>query len=349
MNLNRAHLIQLKPTAEQKQAFAKACGTARFTYNWALACYKEALDKGEKPNIDALKKQWNASKPEWVYESPKDANQQPFTNLKASFSKFFSKLSAFPSFKKKGQRDSFYVSNDKFSINGKEVRLPVIGKVKMTESLRFEGKIQSGTVSRKGDKWFLSISVQTEIEDTRATTGTVGIDLGIKSLAVLSDKTEVPNPKPLKTNLQRLHRLQKAMSRKLKGSKNWVKSVTKLRKLYYKISCVRNDNIHKATTTIAKNHGTVVVETLGVSNMLKNSRLSRAISDCGFYEFKRQLLYKCRKVVEAPRFYPSSKTCSGCGNIKDVLLLSERTYKCTSCSLSINRDLNAAINLSRLA
>jgi putative transposase len=349
MQVNRAHLIQLKPTAEQKQAFAKACGTARFTYNWALAQYKEALDKGEKPSIDLLKKQWNASKPEWVYESPKDANQQSFANLKTAFNKFFNKLSSFPNFKKKGQRDSFYISNDKFYVEGKVVKLPVIGKVKMTEELRFKGKIQSGTVSRKGNQWFLSISVETEIEDTRATAGTVGIDLGIKSLAVLSDNTEIPNPKPLKTNLQRLRRLQKSLSRKLKGSKIWIKAVDKLRKLYYRVTCIRNDNMHKATTNIAKNHGTVVVETLGVSNMLKNSKLARAIADCGFYEFKRQLLYKCRKVVEAPRFYPSSKTCSGCGNIKDALLLTERTYKCTSCSLCINRDLNAAINLARLA
>jgi putative transposase len=191
--------------------------------------------------------------------------------------------------------------------------------------------------------------VQTEIEDTRATTGTIGIDLGIKSLAVLSNNAEIPNPKPLKTNLQRLRRLQKSLSRKLKGSKNWNKAVEKLRKLYYRITCIRNDNIHKATTTIAKNHSTVVVETLNVTGMLKNSKLARAISDCGWYNFKQQLMYKCRKLVEAPRFYPSSKTCSGCGNIKELLLLSERTYECTSCSLCVNRDLNAAINLSRLA
>lgn len=349
ITVSRAHKIELVPTKEQAVALCKAAGTARYTYNWALAQYKGALDKGEKPSIPELKKRWNQEKPEWVYESPKDCNQQPFANLQAAFSKFFKKTAKFPSFKKKGQRDSFYVSNDKFGLSGDVIRLPVIGKIRMTESPRFEGKIQSATVSARAGRWFVSISYETQIEDTRATEGIVGIDLGIKALATLSDGTVVENPKALTKSLKKLKHLNQCLARKVKGSANWLKCKKKLGQLHYRTSCVRNDNIHKATTAIAKNHGTVVVETLNIKGMLQNRKLARAVSDCGFYEFKRQLQYKCRKVVEADRFYPSSKTCSGCGVVKAGLTLSERTYRCACCGLEIDRDLNAALNLSRLA
>jgi putative transposase len=221
--------------------------------------------------------------------------------------------------------------------------------VRTVEAPRFTGKLLSATVSTRAGKWFVSLSYEFEKEDVEVPAHTVGIDLGIKTLATLSTGQAFQSPKALSKNLYGLRALNKHLSRKVKGSKNWNRCKNKLSKLHFRVSNIRTDNAHKVTTEVAKNHSTVVLETLSIKEMLKNKKLSRAISDCGFYELKRQLLYKCLKVIEADRFYPSSKLCSSCGSKKDILLLSERTYKCTSCSLCINRDLNAALNLSRLA
>jgi putative transposase len=353
-----SHKIQLDPTVKQRIALAKACGCARFAYNWGLAEWKKQYENGEKPNANSIKIKFNEIKKEkypWIYESPKDANQQAFTNLGNAFKRFFKKQGKYPKFKKRGVHDSFYVSNDKFSTNGFTAKLPLIGEVRMFEKLRFKGKIQSGVVSRIADKWFLSISVDVGDKKKRPTgkrNKIIGVDVGIKDFAVTSRGEKFEGPKALRNNLKKLRRESKSLLRKQKGSNRSFKAKLRLSKTHYRIKCLRNDFINKLTTKLCRENQAIVIEDLAVSNMLKNRRLSRAISDCGWGELKRQLDYKSKiwntEILVADRFYPSSKVCSQCGVVKDSLSLSERVFHCPECGLTIDRDVNAAKNLCTL-
>jgi putative transposase len=348
-----AHKIQLDPTVEQTIALARAAGCARFTWNWALAEWDRQYKAGEKPTANKLKLLWNQIKHEefpWIGESPKDANQQPFANLNTAFQRFFKKKAGRPGFKKKGVHDSFYVSNDKFRLDGQYVKLPVIDWIKMTEELRFDGRITAATVSRTADKWFIAIQVEMEdVIEPRIADGVIGIDLGVKTALVTSDGQTFEAPKPLKARLGKLRRLQRQHSRKQKGSQNRKKSQIRIARQHLKIRNVRQDWIHKITTTLCRENKAIYLEDLNVKGMLRNHCLARAISDIGFGEIRRQLEYKS-KVYETTvgiidRWLPSSKTCYHCGHVKDVLALSERTFICDHCGFSLDRDLNAARNI----
>jgi putative transposase len=347
--MNRAHLIELDPTERQKEFLGKACGVARYTWNWALAeCEKTYSETGKSANISDLKKRWNQVKPAWVYESPKDANQQPFAFLKKCYAGFFKKTNKRPRFKKKGKsKDSFYVSNDKFSVSDRHVKLPLIGKLRLKELPRFSGKILSATVSRRADRWFISISYELPDIKPVAPNRVVGVDLGIKDLAVTSDGMRFANPKHLKKAKKRLRLAQRKVSRRVKGSKNRRKAITKLSRIHYKVGNQRKDTLHKITTIIAKSAKVVVIEDLNVSGMVKNHNLAAAISDCGFFEFRRQLDYKAKRVIVADRFFPSSKLCHCCGYKNKQLKLSDRFWSC-ECGVTHDRDLNAALNLKSL-
>jgi putative transposase len=355
--IQKAHKIKLDPTMKQEAYFKQACGVSRFTYNWALAEWKLQYEAGSKPTGNSLKKQFNSIRHidfPWTGEVLRDATSQPFSNLQTSFNSFFKKKAKYPKFKKKGIHDSFYVANDKFKVLGARVQIPRIGWVKMTESLRFNGKILSAVVSRTADKWFVSISV--EIPDKLAVCEnqeTVGVDLGIKTLATLSNGEKFEAPKPLARSMDKLCRLNRQLSRKKKGSKNREKARIKLALLYYRISCIRVDALHKLTTMLVQRFGTVVIEDLNVVGMRQNRHLSRAISDLGFGEFRRQLNYKALDhgvgFVVADRWYPSSKLCSGCGFKLDILPLSIREWVCPKCGVVHDRDVNAAINLKQLS
>ena len=348
--MNRAHLIELDPTVKQCQFLAKACGVARYTWNWALAaCEKHFVETGKIAIFADLKKQWNKEKPEWVYESPKDANQQPFSNLQKAYANFFAKRARKPTFKKKNKsRDSFYVANDKFKLTATNVKLPLVGEVRLKEKPRFEGRILSATVSRRADRWFISVSFDLPDTIIAAPDRSLGVDLGIKDLAVTSDGVRIPNPKHFKKAARRLRLSQRKVSRRQKGSANREKARRKVEKLHYKISCCRKDTLHKATTLIARSAQTVVIEDLNVKGMVKNHNLAKAISDCGFFEFRRQLEYKVKDLIVADRFFPSSKLCHKCGVKKTELTLSQRSWTCT-CGATHDRDLNAALNLKSLA
>lgn len=355
-----SHRIELIPTPTQVVAFQKACGVARYTWNWALEqCEQHYRETGEMADLISLKRRWNREKPSWVYESPRDANCQPFAELAKAWKTFFrekkkgNRKAGRPRFKKRGKcRDAFYVANYLFSINGSSVRLPVIGWMDMTEGLRFNGKILRGTVIREANRWFLSIAVEGDLSRERVGNEVTGVDLGVKTLATLSTGESVHGPKPLKAAIKRLQRAQRWHSRKMKGSKNRAKSAMKLAQMHRRIKNIRQDALHKLTTTLCRENQTVVIEDLNVSGMLKNHSLARSISDMGFYEFRRQLAYKAElfgtRLIVADRWYPSSKTCSCCGNVKRELALSERTYHCGVCGLEIDRDLNAALNLRTL-
>ena len=211
----------------------------------------------------------------------------------------------------------------------------------------------SATVSRIADRWFISIQVDVgDYQKTRTDSNTIGIDLGIKSTVTLSTGEIFDSPKALRSHLKQLRRLSRTHSRKQKGSQNRKKSAARLAKLYWRIKCQRHDWLHKLTTRLCCENQAVVVELLAVKNMMANHKLARAISDEGWYEFRRQLVYKSSiygtEVIVAPRFFPSSKTCSSCGHVKAKLSLAERTYTCCKCGIEIDRDLNAARNLCTL-
>ena len=371
----RGHSIELKPNNVQANHFARACGVARKAYNWALYEWQQqyALDKAyrdaclaagieidtkklNKPSQAKLRRELNAVKREmfpYMLEVTKCAPQLAIMQLGDAFKNFFKGLAKYPTPRKKGRDDRFSLSNDQFAIKGKSIRIPNLGWVRLKEALRFDGKIMSATISKRGGKWFVSVAV--EIDDTIKkvvrTGKSVGIDLGITDLLVLSDGTKIKAPKPLGRYLSKLRTLNKNLSRTKKGSKNREKAKTKLSRLHYKIRCIRQNSLHQITTKLVKEFDVIAIEDLNVKGMVKNRRLSRAVSDLGFFEFKRQLIYKANEqgktVKSVGRFYPSSKTCSTCNHIlaKDELTLRMREWVCPSCQTKHDRDLNASINI----
>jgi putative transposase len=291
-----------------------------------------------------------------MYETSKCAPQEALRDLDRACTNFYRGLKTgkrigFPRFKKKGIHDSFRLTGSIYFI-GRKIQLPRLGRIRLKENREeyFQGRILSSTVTRKADRWFVSVTVETEITDPETIDGKpVGVDLGVKTLVTLSDGTTFKNRRSLERRLRKLRRLSRSMSRKKKGSRNRKKARLRLAKLHLRVFNIRQDTLHKITSFLAKNHSRIVIENLCVSGMLKNRRLSRAIADVGFYEFRRQLEYKCEwfgsELLVAPRFYPSSKRCSSCGHVKRELGLSDRIYVCEKCGLEIDRDLNAANNL----
>jgi len=360
-----AHRIQLDPNNVQRTYFAKACGVARFAYNWALAEWKRLYELGEKVSEAELRKQLNSIKREsfpWMLEVTKCAPQLSIMNLGTAFKNFFSGVAEYPQFKKKGQHDSFEISNDQFSLKNRSIRIPNLGWVRLTEVLRFKGKILGAAISRTADKWY--VSIQVEMPDAKPIHETsesqaVGVDLGVTNLATLSEGTIIEGPKPHKVLLSRLRRQNKSLSRKQgakkgeKKSRNFIKSVKKLSKLHARITYIRKDALHKLTTKLTKTYGRIGIEDLNVSGMTKNHRLARAINDMSFYEFRRQLEYKGKMtgsvIIVADRYYPSSKQCSNCGEKNNELDLSMREWDCPNCNYHHDRDINAAKNLKNNA
>jgi putative transposase len=356
-----AHKIALDPTNEQVTYFKKACGVARFAYNWALAEWKRQYKASKsdpsipRPSQKALRRQLNAIKREqfpWMMDVTKCAPQMAIIHLGKAFQNFFEGRAKYPKFHKKGVHDSFTLTNDQFDLDGSRIRIPNLGWVRMRESLRFAGKLLSATISRVADRWFVSIAVDTPNTShlpQAENQGAVGVDLGVKALATLSTGETIPGPKPHKALLGRLRRLSRSLSRKQKGSANRAKAKAKLSRLHARIANIRADALHKLTTSLTRRFHTIGIEDLNVRGMVKNRRLARSIMDMGFFEFKRQLEYKAAMrggvVVVADRFFASSKTCSACGHKLDDLPLSVREWKCPACGTVHDRDVNAAKNL----
>ncbi|MDR0272774.1 MAG: transposase [Clostridiales bacterium] len=362
-----AHKICLDPNNIEATYFAKACGVARFAYNWALVEWKRLYDNGEKVNEGILRKRLNAIKHTefpWMSEVTKCAPQFAIKDgLNKAFKNFFAKRAEFPKFKKKGIKDSFSLSNDQFKIDGDKIKIPNLGWVRMTEELRFSGKIIGAVVSRKADRWFVSVQVEiqepTPIHTALSENQAIGVDLGVKDLATLSNGAKITGAKPHKALLTRIRRLNQSLSRKQgakkgeKKSKNFKKAQARLSKLHARIADIRNNETHKLTDMLSNNYSVIGIEDLNVSGMAKNHKLARAVLDMSFFEFRRQLEYKSKikggHVILADRFYPSSKTCSCCGYKNDALTLSARQWTCPDCGISHDRDINAAINLKNYA
>jgi putative transposase len=291
-----------------------------------------------------------------MFDVTKCAVQEAIIDLGGAFRAFFEKRGKYPRFKKKGVHDSFCAANETgtFGVDGNRVRLPVIGWVRMCEAVRFPGTLKRATVSREADRWLVSILVETDdVRPVEHPCEVVGVDLGILALATLSDGQVIPGPKAHTALLKRLRRSSRGLSRKQRGSRNALKAKRRLARLHARIGHIRKDATHKATTLLAKSYGRIGVEDLNVRGMARNRCLARSIMDGGFFEFRRQLDYKCRMygatLVVADRWYPSSKTCSCCGSVKTGLVLSQRTYHCDNCRFECDRDRNAARNLENMA
>ena len=353
----RSHKIALNPNNEQSTYFAKACGVARFAFNWALAEWKRQYAAGGKPTQASLRRQLNAIKREqfpWMLEVTKNAPQLAIIHLGQAYQNFFAGRDKYPAFKKKGIHDSFTLTNDQFIVSDKKIRIPNLGWVRMREKLRFSGKVMSATVSRQADRWFVSITVDTQdVPQTCKSQTAVGVDLGINRLATLSDGTIVRGPKPYKTLLNRIRRLSRSLSRKQKGSKNRAKAKAKLARLHARIANIRKDGLHKLTTRLTSQYGAVAIEDLNVRGMMRNQHLAQAIGDMGFHEFRRQLEYKSVMrggiVVVVDRWFASSKICSKCDYKMENMPLSVRLGDCPNCGTHHDRDQNAAENLVKLA
>ena len=363
----KAHKIRLNPTPEQEIYFRKAAGTKRFVYNQALSLWKWGKRVGiEEFGPAEIKRQINSFKEEqfpWMYEVAKDVFEGAIQDLSAALSNYFESKSGkrkgakvgFPKFKtKKNKKQSFRLNNDKFKVDDHKIRIPNLGWVNLAETLRFEGKIMGAVVSKVVDWWFVSITVDVEKpEPNQFVTETIGVDVGVKTLAKLSDESEFENQKPLRKGFTRLRKLNRSLARRIKGSNRWWKAKSKLGRFHFKVNNQRADAHHKASNRIAKKYAFIGLEDLHVKGMAKNRKLSLSISDVGLGEFIHQIEYKAKwfggHTVRVGRFYASSKTCNNCGYINKELTLSDRTWICQGCGIIHDRDWNAAKNIEQEA
>ncbi|NEQ72817.1 MAG: IS200/IS605 family element transposase accessory protein TnpB [Okeania sp. SIO2C9] len=351
---------ELHPNNQQKTLLAKHAGVARHAWNWGLWLTRNILNHNQRhPDsklkfptaIDLHKLLVAMVKPKnyWYYEVSKTAPQYALRYLSSAWKRCFNKISGQPKFKKKGRDDSFTLDGS-ITVGFNRIKLPRIGWVKTFEILPDNVTPKSVTISKKADRWFISFKIETEPQVTDKSVDVVGVDLGVKSLATLSTGEVFVGAKSYKKLESKLSRLQYLNRNKTKFSNNWKKAQLKIARLHTKIADIRKDTLHKLTTYLAKNHSQIVIEDLNVSGMMSNHKLAKAVADMSFYEFRRQLEYKCElygsELIIIDRWFPSSKTCSRCGTVKESLLLSERVFECENCGFSCDRDLNAGLNLA---
>ena len=369
--------VALDPSPVQERLLLSHAGAARFAFNAGLAHVKDALDAGAKPewSFYSLVRWWNANKDAlavsddgvpWWAENSKEAANTGLRSLASALSNWVKsrkgerkgRRMGFPRFKAKDRATPrFAYTTGRFGLidgDPKALKLPRIGRVHCMEDVaeRVDGaRVLRMTVSRRAGRWYASLTVEREDREAQRTPkgGAVGIDLGIKTLATLSDGTVIDNPRCLAASERRLKKAQKALSRKAMGSKRRAKARAKVARLHARVANQRGDAIHKATTWLTQTYSEICIEDLNAAGMVKNRRLAKAIMDAAFGEFRRQLEYKTARSGAAlhvvDRWYPSSKTCSKCGRVKAKLSLSERVFHCDACGLSMDRDLNAAINI----
>lgn len=369
--------VALDPSPAQERLLLSHAGAARFAFNAGLAHVQEAIEAGVKPewSFYSLVRWWNANKDTlavgddgvpWWAENSKEAANTGLRSLAAALSNWAKsrkgqrkgKRVGFPRFRAKDRATPrFAYTTGRFGLidgDPKALRLPRIGRVHCMENVaaRVGGAcVLRMTVSRRAGRWYASLTV--ERDDKPVTKpprgGAVGVDLGVKTLATLSDGTVIETPRYLRKSERRLKMAQKALSRKVKGSNRRAKARAKVARIHAHVANQRQDAIHKATTMIAQTYLHISVEDLNVVGMVKNHRLAKAVSDASFGEFRRQLDYKTARTGAAlhvvDRWYPSSKTCSKCGRVKAKLSLAERVYRCDGCGLAMDRDLNAAVNI----
>lgn len=369
--------VALDPTPAQERLLLSHAGASRFAFNAGLAHVKAGIDAGEKPewSFYSLRKWWNANKDAlavsddgviWWGENSKEAYSSGLESLANALSNWVKSRKGerkgrrvgFPRFKAKDRTvPRFAYTTGGFGLiegDPKALRLPKIGRVHCMENVAEHvggARVLRMTVSKRAGRWYASLTVErdTPVAVCAPKGGAVGVDLGVKTLATLSDGTVIENPRYLRKSERRLKMAQKALSRKAMGSKRRAKARAKVARLHARVAYQRGDAMHKATTWLASTYSDISVEDLNAAGMVKNHRLAKAVSDAAFGEFRRQLDYKTARTGATlhviDRWYPSSKTCSKCGRVKAKLSLAERTYRCDGCGLVMDRDLNAAVNI----
>jgi putative transposase len=354
---------ELKVNSTARVLLAKHAGVARHAWNWGNRLCKDILENNKNNPFDKIKfpsaidlHKWLVAlvKPEnqWYYDVSKCAPQYALRHLICAWKDCFNKKKGRPKFKKKGRHDSFTLDGS-IKVDHFKIQVPKIGTLKTYERLPQGIKPKSVTISRQADRWFISFKVETDPLPTLKKVDVVGVDLGVKNLATLSTGEVFEGAKSYRKLEKKLAKLQRIVSRRELKSNNWYKAQSIVARLHKRIADIRKDTLHKLTTYLAKNHGQIVIEDLNVSGLLANHKLAKSIADMGFFEFRRQLNYKCQlyesELIIAERFFPSSKLCSNCGVKKESLSLEERIYQCDNCSFVIDRDLNASYNLARTA
>ena len=372
MLVQRAYKTELKLNNRERTLLTGCAGAARFAYNWGL---RQKIDAdaatGQSPSYYELHRQLNQLKKSelaWLYGYSKTIPQEALRDLEKAFQHFFRRLKqgekpGFPRFKSRKRGIGRFRIWGSIHVKARRIKLPRIGWLRLKERnyLPPTGvKILSATMSERAGRWYVSLQVEEAITERQATGAPVGVDLGIPALAVCSNGQRYANPRALYRAAGRLARCQRELSRRQKGSRNRARTKAKLARLHQRVAHLRQDAIHQATAHIVaktkpdnERPSLVVLEDLNLVGMRQNHKLARAIGDAGLSEFSRQMSYKCAwygiTLQRADRWYPSSKQCSGCGQVKERLLLSERVYRCESCGLALDRDLKAARNLVQLS
>ena len=355
-----AHKIELRPTPEQTVYLDKACGSRRHCYNQLLSHFSKPENKWSKSSayqyyINVIRKEFD-----WYSEVSSRVTRNAIDDLDNAFKHFFRRIklkvkAGFPCFKKKGIKDSFALrESEKFDVFGRELRIEKLKtKIEMRQPIRFSGATKQVTISKRAGKYFASVLVDTDEYNPNDVDRkpSVGVDFGIKELAVLSTgEVFAPNQK-LKESLGKLARLQRNFAKKVKGSIRRAKAKLKIAKLHFRIARQRQAVLHELSNYLTKTFDLITIEDLNVKGMVKNRRLSRAISDAGFGLLRQFIEYKAKfrncTVVIANRFFPSSKTCSCCGWKNEDLKLSDRIFICGNCGMIKDRDRNAADNLEK--
>ncbi|HCW74672.1 MAG TPA: transposase [Clostridiaceae bacterium] len=366
-----AKKIRLYPTEIQEKLLFQSAGTARFIYNWTLGRQEEnyALggqfisDNDLRKEITQMKKREEFA---WLHEVSNNVAKQAVKDACSAYRRFFQKLADKPRFKsRKRSKVSFYNDNMKLKFKDKSVLIEKVGWISIKpHDIPADSKYTNPRITHDGKYWYIAVGLHREETETLLTGESLGIDLGIKQLAVCSNGkvyNNINKTMKVRRKEKKLRRLQRSVSRKYEMNKeggkvvktrNIIKLEKKIRLLHRSLRNIRSNHLHQTTSEIVKTKpSTVVMETLNIRGMMRNRHLAKAVAKQGFYELKRQLKYKCAlygiAFVEAGLWYPSSKICSSCGHKKEKLSLSERMYECEVCDVKIDRDFNASINLSR--
>ena len=351
----RAHKIRIDCTREQHSLMMQTAGCARYAYNWGLKKWGKQYEAWkadsslEKPNWVNISRQWTIEKPEWANKTARSAVTCSLSNLGTAFKNFSRRKAKYPKKHKRSQGISFQLGNATCSIEGNRIRLPIIDYVKLREQPRFQGKITGYTVQYIASHWYVTIAFDCPDVPKEASESVVGVDVGLQHPAIASDGTvlQLPLEKLQKLEVKK-RRAQRALSRSKRNSTARERKRTKLQRIQQRITNIRQDAVHKFTTTVCKNHATVVTEDLNI-NELKAKAPARSVrraynsSLMGLILF--QISYKAVHHIKAPKYFPSTKRCSTCGHVKEAMPPQIRTYHCDHCGAHLDRDENAARNL----
>ena len=353
----RSHQISLRPTRRQRRLLKKCAAYARFAYNWMLRHFMDRLASGDEMYpTHLLRPMWDDAKASacpWGRKLPQSAAKYAVYGLSDAIEAWRDRRRAnqFPRFHSRHKKTTFRADEgpDTVTCDGKTIHLPVIGAIRMRQPPRLQGSIREVTVKCEAGRWFACVTVRMQAPERSRGTEIVGVDVGIEMLATCSDETTHDNPRARLRHWPEIKRCKEQLAGQTRGKVRRARLHRKLAKLYYRVDCLRDDAHHKKATQIVANKRAVVLETLGVADMLKDKRGAGALSDAAVRSFQDKVIYRCKakgiEVVKVDRWFPSTQLCSGCGE-RRKMSLDERVYKC-ACGLQLGRDFNAALNLKR--